>query len=138
VRAAQQARRIQRPVVVVLAVFELRHDFQVSLLLFHTIAWYFSKIMQAVLNIDEIVALIVAQSRDTKSSLAALSSTNRLLFDHARPVLWENFPGYLPLVRLMPEWSWKHFESHKDYGRPFIVCHFYSYAPRVALIHHFF
>jgi hypothetical protein len=77
--------------------------------------------MHAVLQINEVLAMIVDELRDSKASLAALSSTNQLFFSHARPILWEELPGYGVLASLMPKWSWR-MEFEHDMETEFIVC----------------
>jgi hypothetical protein len=76
--------------------------------------------MHAALQIGEVLATIMFELRVSPSSLAALSSTIQLFFAYARPELWWTLPGYGPLARLMPRWSWKMLESSS--GKDYMVC----------------
>jgi hypothetical protein len=87
--------------------------------LHHRVFQNLSDSMHAALSINEILAFIVAELRDSQPSLAALSSTNQLFFTHARLVLWEKLPSYEALAYLMPPWSWE--IAHGPDGSIFIV-----------------
>jgi hypothetical protein len=87
--------------------------------------------MHDALRLDEIVALIVAELGHSKASLAALSSTNQQFFQYARAALWRELPGYVPLARLMPEWTWKAVEIE---SRPGIIVHGLGYYRKAIFI----
>jgi hypothetical protein len=84
--------------------------------------------MHAALKIDEVLAMIVSELRDSKPTLTALCSTNQQFFRRARAALWEELPEYAALARLMPEWSWRTVVGQRgddDGEKPVIVRSFF-------------